>query len=89
VLGDHPRVTVSGAVSLDAAGLTEVLATPDGTAIARSVVVHELAHVVGLAHVDDPTQLMAPRSDPGVTELQAGDLTGLALAGAGTCAPWL
>ncbi|AEE46669.1 peptidase M10A and M12B matrixin and adamalysin [Cellulomonas fimi ATCC 484] len=89
VVGDHPRVTVSGSVSLDAAGITEILATPDGTAIARSVVVHELAHVVGLAHVDDPTQLMAPRSDPGVTELQAGDLTGLALAGAGACAPWL
>jgi hypothetical protein len=45
---------------------------------------HELAHVLGLAHVEDPVQLMFATHDR-----QAGwgdgDLAGLAIAGAGPC----
>lgn len=85
----RPSVVVSGTVSLDAEQLGPLLDDPDGRAQARAVVVHELAHVVGLGHVDDPQQLMAPRTDPAVTDLQPGDLTGLALLGSGPCAPWL
>jgi len=49
-------------------------------------VLHELGHLVGLAHVSDPTQLMYPQSS-GVLDLAAGDLTGLAQLGAGECVP--
>lgn len=49
---------------------------------------HELAHVVGLDHVDDPTQLMNPEGT-GVTEFAAGDLAGLAVLGGGQCVPEL
>ncbi len=47
---------------------------------------HELGHVVGLDHVDDPTQLMNPVTST-VRTYQSGDLTGLAVVGTGTCAP--
>lgn len=49
---------------------------------------HELANVVGLDHVDDPTQLMNPEGT-NVTEFAAGDLAGLARLGGGQCVPEL
>ena len=53
---------------------------------AEPVVLHELGHLAGLAHVDDPTQVMNPRSGEGSpTTYAGGDLRGLATAGAGTC----
>ena len=50
----------------------------------RAVVMHELGHVVGLAHVKDPRQLMYSKNN-GQTEYGDGDLTGLAELGAGHC----
>lgn len=44
---------------------------------------HELGHLVGLGHVDDPTQLM--HETPTVHEFQDGDLTGLSKLGGGPC----
>lgn len=48
---------------------------------------HELAHVVGLDHVDDERQLM--NAQPSASEFQDGDLAGLATLGRGACAPGL
>ncbi|WP_231738262.1 peptidase [Kocuria rosea] len=83
----RPFVYVTGQVTLDAPGLTEVLDRPDGAAHVRATIVHELAHVVGLTHVDDPAQLMHPGG--GATVLAAGDRAGLAELGAGECVPQL
>jgi hypothetical protein len=88
-LGDGPRVYVTGTVSLDATQLPEVLGSRNGPATVRGIVLHELAHLVGLAHVDDVTQLMHPETQRGVTDFAAGDLTGLARLGSGVCVPEL
>lgn len=82
-----PAFYVTGQVTLDAAKLSDTLAEPNGTATARAVVMHELSHVVGLSHVDDTAQVMYPQARRSVTELGAGDLTGLATLGRGACAP--
>lgn len=88
-LGDGPRVYVSGAVSLDGPQLTAMLERRDGRAQAEAVILHELAHLVGLGHVDDPAQLLYPRAQLGVTDFGPGDLTGLARLGEGPCEPAL
>lgn len=78
--GVAPRY-VSGIVVLDAeqmSGLSEESQ--------RAVIVHELAHVVGLDHVDDRGQLMnAVQYGDEVTSLQEGDLRGLEAVGRGKC----
>jgi hypothetical protein len=86
--GDHPHVFVTGAVQLDASKLGAMLAQPKGPLSVQAVIMHEVGHVLGLAHVNDPDQLMYPRGSH-VTDYGPGDLAGLARLGAGTCAPWL
>ena len=88
-LGDSPTVYVSGSVVLDAAQLAPVLERRGGAAVVEAVVLHELGHLVGLAHVDDADQLMYPQVQSSVDELAPGDLTGLARLGAGACVPGL
>lgn len=82
-------VYVTGEVQLNSAALTEDLQKPGGADSVRSVITHELAHVVGLDHVDDASQLMAPNSTEAVTRFGAGDLNGLAKLGQGACVPEL
>jgi Matrixin len=77
---------VTGAVHLDPGVLTDLTRTR-GEAVARSVLLHELGHLVGLAHVKDATQIMFPRAQPGVVSFGAGDLKGLAALGSGSCVP--
>jgi hypothetical protein len=88
-LGDGPRVFVTGTVSLDAGRMPEILALRDGAEIARSIILHELGHLVGLGHVDDGQQLMYPQARREVPDFASGDLTGLAALGAGPCVPEL
>ncbi|MDK3255158.1 matrixin family metalloprotease [Blastococcus capsensis] len=88
-LGDGPRVYVTGTVSLDAVQAPDILAEPDGAATLRSVILHELAHLVGLSHVDDDRELMFPEARRGVADFADGDRTGLAVLGQGPCVPEL
>lgn len=53
----------------------------------RAVVMHELAHVLGLGHVEDPRELMYAEST-GLTDFGRGDADGLAIVGAGRCIDW-
>lgn len=88
-LGDGPRVLLTGTVSLDAPRFAEILRGRGGRSIARSIVLHELGHLMGLGHVDDEQQLMFPEARREVPDFAAGDLTGLAALGAGVCVPEL
>lgn len=80
------RTFVSGIVVLDGPQLAMVeTSSRAGPAGARSVILHELGHLVGLDHVADPTQIMNPESSGQVTAYAAGDLRGLNELGRGTC----
>jgi hypothetical protein len=75
---------VRGTVILDTEAAAEMLERVDGRRYVRAVVMHELGHVLGLDHVDDPEQLMYDEN-VGQTELGYGDREGLAALGAGRC----
>lgn len=83
--GNDPFVYVTGQVILDAPSLTAMMERPERV---RAVIMHELAHVLGLDHVDDPEQLMYG-DNVGLTDFAPGDRAGLARLGAGTCVPKL
>jgi hypothetical protein len=73
----------SGQVSLDAPDLNDMLEQrgPDNV---RAVIMHELAHVVGLGHVNDRNELMS-KTNYGKTDFGPGDLRGLKILGKGGC----
>jgi hypothetical protein len=71
---------VSGQVALNAGNRLAAgfgAGTTDG-----EVLLHELAHAVGLNHVLDPTQVMYPQTTNGESTFGAGDRAGLAALGA-------
>lgn len=85
----NDSVYVTGEVVLDGPQLDDLLGEPGGAAAARSVILHELGHLVGLDHVDDRSQIMNPIGSPTVTDYADGDRAGLALLGQGHCFPTL
>lgn len=79
---------VTGTVALDAPDLTRILQRPDGDAQVEAIIKHELGHLVGLDHVDDPYELMND-DNLGLSKFGPGDREGLAKLGRGRCLPGL
>lgn len=75
---------VSGLVYLDAPAFTNILARPEGEAQALAIVMHEVAHLVGLTHVSASSELM-DFDNNGQTNFGPGDLAGLRRLGDGPC----
>ncbi len=82
------EVYVSGVIALDGPQIAEIIGySSTGGAEAVAVVKHEAAHLVGLDHVDDPSEIMNPRGSSDVTGFGPGDLRGLNQLGRGPCVP--
>jgi len=75
---------VTGGVTLDSASFTALNRRPDGRALERAIVLHELGHLVGLAHVSDQAELMNA-DNVGQLDYGPGDRAGLAKLGDGPC----
>ncbi len=75
---------LGGGVTLDAGAFDKMSLWPSGGRAAQErIILHELGHLVGLAHVDDDTELMSPGGQ--ATDFGPGDLEGLAILGQGDC----
>lgn len=84
---DDRQVFVTGQVVLNA-DKTLLPMFEDRHASWGAVILHELGHLIGLDHVKDPAQLMAPTPGFGPVHLGDGDRAGLAALGAdGGCLP--
>ena len=75
---------VTGGVTLDRAVFRDLMRTDDGRREARAIVLHELGHLVGLAHVHDRGELMNA-DNLGLLDFGPGDRAGLAEVGATPC----
>jgi len=82
---DGRSVYVTGVVTLDGPDLIDVARRSGDDGVIAATILHELGHLVGLAHVEDETQIMNPYSVPGVVAFGTGDLAGLAELGRGDC----
>lgn len=75
---------VSGLAEFNAPALAQQLNTGNENK-ARAVLLHELGHLIGLAHVGDAYQVMYDTNVYPLAAYRAGDRRGLALLGAGRC----
>lgn len=75
---------VSGMAVFNGPRLDDLLSSGQ-EAKARAVFLHELGHLVGLAHVADPYQVMHDTNLYPIEHYAAGDLRGLELLGMGRC----
>lgn len=82
VLGRRYYETGSVALNIDTFTAEHLAMKPQ---VLEAIVLHELAHVAGLDHVEDPDELMAPESGEQI-ELGPGDREGLARLGSLPCA---
>jgi len=82
-----PEILVTGQAGFSSEWFAAQMKTSSGYAEAEAVVLHELGHVLGLAHVPDKSQIMFEMERPQVTKLGVGDLAGLARLGDGACEP--
>ena len=86
VAADGGRVYVTGQVVLNADRTDLVPGRADRATSWGATIQHELAHIVGLAHVDDPAELLSVHPGDGPVAFGPGDLEGLAAVGDdGTC----
>ncbi len=76
---------ITGGVTLDSTVFSRLMQSPRGRAEARAILLHELGHMVGLGHVNDPDELMN-EDNLGLLDFGPGDLAGLARVGATPCA---
>ncbi len=84
---EKPRsVYVTGTISLDGPQFGEIPSALEANKVA--IIEHELGHLLGLNHVDDPTQLMYKETKD-TSAYGNGDLNGLAHLGTGDCFPYL
>jgi predicted Zn-dependent protease len=84
VTGAGSARIVTGSVTLNADNVTPWLSETRGPRSLELLLIHEIGHVLGLAHVTDRAELMDARPIA-VGGLGAGDRQGFAIAGNGSC----
>lgn len=82
---DGTRWFVTGTIVLDGPQLEDFMNGGLGLDVVRATIIHELAHILGLDHVEDEGEIMHPQGSPDRVELGPGDRAGLALVGQGEC----
>jgi len=83
-VGDGRLRYGTGGATLDAGSFAQLEAQSGGKLEERAIVLHELGHVLGLAHVSDPAELMNA-DNLGLVDFGPGDRAGLARLGKGSC----
>lgn len=83
-INNGTRSYITGSLELDTPQISELLAEDGGADFVLAVMQHELGHVLGLDHVEDPIQLMYP--EIGAPDgLADGDLTGMSMLASAPC----
>lgn len=84
VMANGVKRYFTGQISLDKESFANLRGRRGGNLEGRAIMMHELGHVLGLAHVEDPNELMA-RHNGNLVAYGPGDLKGLKILGHGRC----